>query len=53
VVIQSEPAALQAYPTCGEANRMCAAPAGGLGRRVQLAPPSVVATSSPRPSAQP
>ena len=32
---------------------MCAAPAGGAGSRVQLAPPSVVATSSPLPSAQP
>ena len=29
VVIQSEPAVLQAYPTSAEANRMCAAPAGG------------------------
>jgi hypothetical protein len=32
---------------------MCAAPAGWSGRRVQLAPPSVVLTSSPLPSAQP
>src|SRR5580658_6708320 len=53
VVIQSEPALLQAYPTSGEANRMCATPAGGPGSRVHLAPPSVVVTSSPLPSAQP
>src|SRR5260370_494769 len=32
---------------------MCAAPAGGRGSRAQLAPPSVVVTSSPLPSAQP
>lgn len=32
---------------------MCAAPAGGAGSRVHRAPPSLVLTSSPRPSAQP
>lgn len=53
MVIQSDPLVVQAYPTSGEANRMCAAPAGGPGSRVQLAPPSVVVTSSPLPSAQP
>ena len=35
------------------ANRMCAAPAGGLGSWVQLVPPSAVASSTPFPSAQP
>jgi len=53
VVIQSDPVALQAYPTSGDANRICAAPAGGPGSRAQLAPPLVVLTSSPLPSAQP
>ena len=53
VVIHSDPVVVQAYPSCGEANRMCAAPAGGSGSRVQLAPPSAVVSSSPRPSTQP
>src|ERR1700677_806066 len=35
------------------ANRMCAAPAGGLSSWVQVAPPSVVVSSAPLPSAQP
>src|SRR5215469_3316223 len=53
VVIHSDPAVVQPYPTCGEANRMCAKPSGGPGSRVQLAPPSDVVTSSPPPRAQP
>src|SRR5580692_5641658 len=35
------------------ANRICTAPAGGLGSSVQVAPPSAVASSSPLPRAQP
>jgi len=37
VVIQSDPVVVQAYPTSGEANRMCAAPAGDAPDHVDLA----------------
>ncbi len=54
MVIQSDPVLVQAYPTAaGGEPDVRQVGMGGPGSRVQRAPPSVVVTSSPLPSAQP